>query len=672
VVLVGDSGVGKTGLSLALTNQPFVATESTHGRHIWNLDRQEISFPDKRRELRETILWDLAGQAGYRLIHQLHLSEVTVALVVFDFRSETNPFAGIDHWVRALYVAQLLQSPDAPPMKKFLVAARVDRSGKSVSLERIHKLARRYGFDDYFETSAKEGTGIPELQEAIKQAIDWEMFTRRTSTTFFQHIKEFIVVEKESKRLLSTHEELYRAFLHIEGLDKKRDIDDENIRAQFETCIGFAESNDLIRRLSFGNLILLQPELLDAYISSLINSVRDQPDGLGSIAEDQVRAGDFTMQTGERLEDENQEKLLLLAMIEDLLRYELALREQGNDGAYLIFPSQSTRENPDLPNPEGRAVIFSFEGPIGNIYTTLAVRLSHSGLFEKKELWKNAIMYTTRAGGNYGLFLQYIGDAEGRADLTLFFDKAASEEMRFHFEEFVNAHLQRHAIPESLQRRRMFVCQTCGTTMDDVQVQKRQERNLNWMTCGVCDAKVSLLDREELLVTVPSSLVAEMDNLANERRERSARVTTIEGKIATSDFDVFLCYNNENKQQIKQIGEQLKEHGILPWLDEWELRPGLPWQRVLERQIGKIKAAAVFVGQDGIGPWQHMELESYLRKFVHNDYPVIPVLLEDASQQPGLPPFLEGMTWVDFRKTEPDPMKQLIWGITGERYSLES
>jgi hypothetical protein len=25
------------------------------------------------------------------------------------------------------------------------------------------------------------------------------------------------------------------------------------------------------------------------------------------------------------------------------------------------------------------------------------------------------------------------------------------------------------------------------------------------------------------------------------------------------------------------------------------------------------------------------------------------------------------MTWVDFRKADPDPMEQLIWGIAGER-----
>ena len=75
-------------------------------------------------------------------------------------------------------------------------------------------------------------------------------------------------------------------------------------------------------------------------------------------------------------------------------------------GLYLIFPSQATRENPDLPDPEGKAVTFSFEGPILNIYTTLAVRLAHSDLFRKKEVWKNAITYTTDIGGIYGMFLK--------------------------------------------------------------------------------------------------------------------------------------------------------------------------------------------------------------------------------------------------------------------------
>ncbi len=47
--------------------------------------------------------------------------------------------------------------------------------------------------------------------------------------------------------------------------------------------------------------------------------------------------------------------------------------------------------------------------------------------------------------------------------------------------------------------------------------------------------------------------------------------------------------------------------------------------------------------------------------------PVIPVLLPDAPTEPKLPPFLQGLTWVDFRLEYPEPMGQLTWGITGQK-----
>jgi len=132
-------------------------------------------------------------------------------------------------------------------------------------------------------------------------------------------------------------------------------------------------------------------------------------------------------------------------------------------------------------------------------------------------------------------------------------------------------------------------------------------------------------------------------------------------------YDVFLCYNSEDKIYIKEIANLLKQNGVSVWLDEWELRPGFPWQRTLERQIEKINSAAVFVGTNGLGPWQLMEVEALLREFIYRKCSVIPVLLSSAKHIPELPIFLKGITWVDFRKNEPDPLKQLIWGITGKR-----
>src|SRR5579875_2678776 len=146
-----------------------------------------------------------------------------------------------------------------------------------------------------------------------------------------------------------------------------------------------------------------------------------------------------------------------------------------------------------------------------------------------------------------------------------------------------------------------------------------------------------------------------------------AAKSVLQGKTETNDFDVFLCYNQEDRATVKEVGEKLKEQGILPWLDEWELRPGLPWQRLLEQQIGRIKSAAVFIGKCGTGPWQQMELYAFLREFARRGCPVIPVILADAPGTPQLPIFLQEMTWVDFRKQDPDPVTRLIWGITGKK-----
>ncbi|HEV8432827.1 MAG TPA: toll/interleukin-1 receptor domain-containing protein [Thermoanaerobaculia bacterium] len=141
----------------------------------------------------------------------------------------------------------------------------------------------------------------------------------------------------------------------------------------------------------------------------------------------------------------------------------------------------------------------------------------------------------------------------------------------------------------------------------------------------------------------------------------------LQRKRAGEEFDVFLCYHTADKPRVREIAAALEQRGVLPWLDEHELRPGVPWVPLLERQIEKIKSAAVFVGGTGIGPWQQQEIYGLLHEFSRRQTPVIPVLLPEATVEPMLPLFLQSMTWVDFRTGDPEPLEQLIWGITGKR-----
>lgn len=527
VVLVGDSGVGKSGLALVLSGQTFAPTESTHNRHVWTQDNVALSFPDGHKETRETLLWDLAGQHGYRLIHQLHLNEVTVALVVFDARNESDPFSGVRHWARALRQSRALQGNTAPPLKQFLVAARVDRGAVGVSRQRVDSLIQELHFDNYFETSAKEGWQIEDLSEAIRQAIDWDALPKVSSPELFKKMKDFLIEEKQGGQLLSTNEGLYRSFLRS---DKTQPQTDE-LRAQFETCIGRLASRDLIQQLSFGNLVLLQPEMLDSYATTIVNAAKQEPDGLGSIAEEDVREGRFRMPIGERIRDAEQEKLLLIATVEDLLRHEIALRQQTDQGPLIVFPSQLTRENPDLPDPEGKAVIFGFEGPLLNIYATLIVRLSHSGLFRRKDMWKNATTFAAKVGGECGVFLRELD--EGRGELTLFFDAETSEETCYQFEEYVHTHLGRRALSDSIVRRRVFVCEQCNEVITDTQAQRRRARGHESIDCPVCDSVISLQDGIARIKRVGPSIVPEIDRAADDQRESDLRLLSAVGEMRT-------------------------------------------------------------------------------------------------------------------------------------------
>jgi hypothetical protein len=148
---------------------------------------------------------------------------------------------------------------------------------------------------------------------------------------------------------------------------------------------------------------------------------------------------------------------------------------------------------------------------------------------------------------------------------------------------------------------------------------------------------------------------------------RQLTANELNAKVQAAGYDVFLCYNSKDKEQVMTIGTRLKERGILPWLDVWEVRPGTRWQRELRRHLRSIKSVAVFIGEKGPGVWQELEVELALQELAKRDRPIIPVILEGRQGHPRLPPFLDLWHLVDMRQRDPDPFEQLVWGITGKK-----
>ena len=102
-------------------------------------------------------------------------------------------------------------------------------------------------------------------------------------------------------------------------------------------------------------------------------------------------SGQFYVPDEQKIKDRGQEQLLLHATVEELVRHDLALRESAEDGRYLVFPSEFIRDYEAAPEPKGKAVAVTFDGPVQSLYSTLAVRLGHSGLFTtgRAEMWRN-------------------------------------------------------------------------------------------------------------------------------------------------------------------------------------------------------------------------------------------------------------------------------------------
>lgn len=132
-------------------------------------------------------------------------------------------------------------------------------------------------------------------------------------------------------------------------------------------------------------------------------------------------------------------------------------------------------------------------------------------------------------------------------------------------------------------------------------------------------------------------------------------------------FDVFLSHNNSDKVAVRKLKQLLKEQFITAWLDESELRPGIPWQKELEIGIRCSKSIIVLVGPDGLGPWEAEEMDAGLRMAVEDKRPVIPVLLPGATK-PDLPMFLGNRTWIDLSSgLSAEGISAIIWGVTGRK-----
>ncbi len=140
----------------------------------------------------------------------------------------------------------------------------------------------------------------------------------------------------------------------------------------------------------------------------------------------------------------------------------------------------------------------------------------------------------------------------------------------------------------------------------------------------------------------------------------SSLVIDVERSLEQSEFDVFLCHSNADKVPVREIAAALRKNGVNPWLDEDELLASNSFIVQMSQALESIKAAIVIWGPNSPGRWQAKEIEYLQMVAIQEHVRVIPVILQGVSADPTWPVFMDLLQRVDFRKTNQDPMAQLL------------
>ncbi len=52
-----------------------------------------------------------------------------------------------------------------------------------------------------------------------------------------------------------------------------------------------------------------------------------------------------------------------------------------------------------------------------------------------------------------------------------------------------------------------------------------------------------------------------------------------------SSINVFLAHSARDRQWVREFAKALEEQQLTVWLDEWTLKPGMPWKDTLEQAL---------------------------------------------------------------------------------------
>jgi len=163
LLLIGDSGVGKTCVLFRFSEDAFNATFiSTIGI---DFKIRTIDLDGKKIKLQ---IWDTAGQERFRTITTAYYRGAMGIMLVYDITNEKS-FDNIKNWIRNI------EEHASQDVEKMILGNKCDMNDRrEVTKERGEELAIEYGIK-FMETSAKASINVEEAFYTLARDIKAKM-----------------------------------------------------------------------------------------------------------------------------------------------------------------------------------------------------------------------------------------------------------------------------------------------------------------------------------------------------------------------------------------------------------------------------------------------------------------------------------------------------------------
>ena len=197
IIIVGDSGVGKSCLSIKASRNYFEDFYSpTVGFEFLTFN---VKIEDQNIKLQ---IWDTCGQEVYRSLISSFYRSASLAIIVYSIDNEES-FNNIEKWLNDI------KTQSSPDVKIFLIGNKADLDDKrKITREQGEKFYNEHKISFFTETSAKTGLNVQNvfIQAAKELFIQHEEIKNRVSRP--GSITNLVYnPEKENKVNLESEEE---------------------------------------------------------------------------------------------------------------------------------------------------------------------------------------------------------------------------------------------------------------------------------------------------------------------------------------------------------------------------------------------------------------------------------------------------------------------------------